>query len=97
MTYEGPFKILHIEVDNCSFEIPPALVRDNKWIRFPASDFVIPALRDAVNQAHATVWTDDIVQAYQKSREGDIVASYNDQTLTDDQFARILAAVPDLE
>jgi len=97
VTFEGPYKILHLEARGCSFEIPPARVVDNKWVRFPALDFVIPEVRAAVEQAHSTVWTDEIVQAYQKANEGEIVASYNDQTLTDEQFARILAAVPDLE
>jgi hypothetical protein len=94
VNYVGPFKILHLEIPGVTFEIPPAQIVDNKWIRMSADDFLIPEVRDAVNEAHKTVWTDEVIAAYKKAHESEIVASYNERTLTDEQFAEILEAVP---
>jgi hypothetical protein len=94
--YVGTFKILHLELPGLTFEIPPAHVYNNEWVLTNPNDYVIEEVKQAIIEAYNTVWTEKVIAAYKKSRESDIVASYSERTLTDEQFAEILKAVPEL-
>jgi hypothetical protein len=94
--YVGSHKILHLELPGLTFEIPPAHVVNNEWVLTNPNDYVIEDVREAIKKAHKTVWTKKMVDAYKKEKESEIISSYNEKTLTDEQFAEILKIVPEL-
>jgi hypothetical protein len=95
MEYVGPWKFLKITANGCSFEIPPASIVDNTWVEVSANDYPWQEVKDAINEARATVWNADFMKAYKREREGEIVNSYHEWKLSDEQFQQILDAVPD--
>ncbi len=99
--YVKPYMILKFDVvsgtyrDVCSHEVVPAKIVDNQWVITSPDDFRVPEIKELVIQAQKK-WKKSVVDKYKKSREGEIVASYSERTLTDEQFAQILNAVPEL-
>jgi hypothetical protein len=100
--YVKPYMILKFDVvsgtyrDICAFEIPPAHIVNNQWVPASPHDYHIQEIRDLIEKSQK-VWKKSIVEKYKKSREHEIVASYNEQTLTDEQFAEILKIIPENE
>jgi hypothetical protein len=100
--YVGPHKILNFDIvsgiyhDVCSYEISPAHVVLGKIVIASPDDYIQKEIKDLINKSHATVWTEEIVNSFKKTLEDQVIESYNEKTISDDQFAMILGAVPDI-
>ena len=97
--YTEPFKILKFEVvsgtyrDVCSYEIAPARIENNRWVLTSPQDYHLQEVRDLIEQSFGNVWNKDVVDEYKKSREGELVLSYNETTLSNEELAEILKMV----
>ena len=97
--YVKPYMILKFDVisgiyqDVCSHEVAPANIVNNQWVHTSPDDFNVPEIKELIVQAQKK-WKKSIVDKYKKSRESELVLSYSERTLTDEEFAEILKIAP---
>lgn len=103
LDYIGPYRMMKVDVidgpfqNRCSYEIYPCHIENNQWVATRSEDYQHAELRALIDEAHQSVWTGEVVAAYKKSREAEIVAEYNERTISDEQFAEIVGLIPTLK
>jgi hypothetical protein len=93
MILKFDFVSLGMHENVSKFEIPPVHVVDNKWVPASQNNYIFPEIKDLIEKS-SKKWTKKVVDQYKKAHEADIIANYADRTLTDEQFAQILAVLP---